>query len=272
MSLRRLVIEYTCDECSKPYVLSLADQYLGKALVGRYCAEHREKRMRAWETAEARNHDITLAYHRGQWLINSGIPPYYREKGFEGFDAKDMKELVADLKEYSENFPVEKKPASVRSLVIAARNNGVGKTHLACGILKNIIGRFTEIGREKCPYQFWPVSRVKQRVEDARRFSNEENTQDVFRDFATMWLLVLDDLGKEKLVGADAAFVYETYYTILNERYNAGLPVILTSNLGMEPWGKGEMGLEDLIGKAGCSRLMEMTGGKQHVVVGQDRR
>jgi hypothetical protein len=46
-----------------------------------------------------------------------------------------------------------------------------------------------------------------------------KSSNDVGIDFATMGLLVLDDVGKEKLEGADAAFTYEIYYTIINERY-----------------------------------------------------
>ena len=52
--------------------------------------------------------------------------------------------------------------------------------------------------------------------------------------------------GIKRLAGADAAFTYDMYYTIINERYDAQLPVILTSNLHFEPWAGGGLSLATL--------------------------
>ena len=96
--------------------------------------------------------------------------------------------------------------------------------------------------------------------------------EEVYRDFATVRLLLIDDVGKEKLDGADTAFIQEAYFTIINERYNANLPIILTSNLNFDPWVPGGLCLENIMGRAAVSRLMEMTLGTAYIIEGEDRR
>ena len=88
-----------------------------------------------------------------------------------------------------------------------------------------------------------------------------------------MWLLVLDDVGKEQLTGAEATFSHEMYYNIINTRYNADLPLVITTNLNFSPWrNDGGPDLVDLMGPGAVSRLVEMTGGQVYIIDGEDRR
>ncbi|HLA39635.1 MAG TPA: ATP-binding protein [Candidatus Glassbacteria bacterium] len=265
-----------CEDCGNEhdcYAQALMESF-GTVRQPRLCPECREKARRLREVQQQSHHAASLAFTRQQWLCDQvrGIPERYRGKNFDGFDATGNEQRVSALRAYAESFPVDRPPKGIPSLLLAQAVVGVGKTHLACAILQTVAGRFDQLGREVCPYQFWPASRVKQRVFDAQRFGSKETLEAVYRDFASMWLLVLDDVGKEKLTGADAASTYEIYYTIINERYNANLPMIITSNLGFEPWQPEGLSLADLIGNAGVSRLMEMTGGQQYLIAGHDRR
>ena len=196
----------------------------------------------------------------------------FRSKDFTNFDLSGNEDPVSQLREYAETFPVDRRPKGAQSTLIVRDINGVGKTHLTCAILHTIIDRSTEIDREVCPYQFWPIYRIKQRLLDAQRFNGSETVAQVYADFASMWLLVIDDVGKDLPSGYEAAAAYEMYFTIINERYNAQLPVIISSNLAFAPWAPEGLCLQDLMGKACASRLMEMTGGVEYVIAGDDRR
>ena len=163
-------------------------------------------------------------------------------------------------------------PRGAESIILTSETNGVGKTMLACLLLKDLIGRFEEIGRERSPYQFWSVGDVKMRLKVAERFGSEETVEDVYRDYGSMWLLILDDVGKEQLTGAEASYAYEMYFQIINHRYNNDLPVVLTSNLSFEAWRPGGPTMVDLMGRASVSRLREMTRQREYVIEGEDRR
>lgn len=72
-------------------------------------------------------------------------------------------------------------------------------------------------------------------------------------------LLILDDLGSEKMTD----WVAETFYLILNRRYNDMLPTIVTSNLPVSA-------LAERIGDRTASRIVEMCDVVE--MVGDDRR
>ena len=158
--------------------------------------------------------------------------------------------------------------------MLASPENGVGKTMLASLILGTLIDRYPDMGREVCPYQFWSVNSIRMRLKAAERFGGRETVEDVYRDFTTMWLLIIDDVGKEQLGAgvASDAFSSEMYFNIIDQRYNHQLPLIMTSNLDFHPWNDGETSLVDLMGRASVSRLVEMTDGDTVVIEGSDRR
>lgn len=70
---------------------------------------------------------------------------------------------------------------------------------------------------------------------------------------STSQVLILDDLGKESAT----AYACERLFTIINDRYNAMLPVIVTSN-----YSRGEIArklTEGDVGRSIASRLVETT-------------
>ena len=269
-------VKATCDDCAQQYETSY-ERFVGSR-TRRYCRTCREVGDRAFQVERQELHQKSLAHQRSLWLEHPtiGIPSRYRRHRWEDFlfdQGGEANRRRLDLvRQYADEFPVEEYPAGVRSLVLASEMNGVGKTMLACLMLKHIIGRIDENRWERCPFQFWSVGAMKRRLRKAERFGSEESQEDVIRDFATMRLLVLDDVGKEQLTGSEAAFAYDMYFELINARYNAELPVVLTSNLNIHPWHREGQSLVDLMGRASVSRLVEMTKGQVLVIEGQDRR
>lgn len=72
-------------------------------------------------------------------------------------------------------------------------------------------------------------------------------------------LLIIDDVGAEKITD----WVAETFYLIVNERYNRMYPTIFTSNLPIKD-------LADRIGDRTASRIVEMCDTVE--LVGKDHR
>lgn len=271
----RLYVSIPCAECGGSSSFPL---YNG-TVVGRYCLTCREAQAKAFEDDRLERQAASLAYQRQVWLSDPqrGIPYRYADLTWDDFKydrgGEANRHPVAKIRRYAEGFPVDSVPKGAKSLLIASENNGCGKTMLATLLLRSIVDRYTDWARERCPYQFWTTTNIKLRLRSAERFGSQENPEDVYRDFTTMWLLVMDDVGKEQLAGAEAAYAYEMYFTIINARYNAGLPVVVTSNLNVTPWRHdGGPDLLDLMGRGSVSRLVEMTEGQVYVISGEDRR
>ena len=98
---------------------------------------------------------------------------------------------------------------------------GVGKSHLASAALYASV-------HEK-PGRFWSFARLllhirRQAFDDAGPRWSEEYVLQPFTDGRA--LLVLDDVGAEKLT----TWAQQTLYGVLNARYEAGLPTIVTTN------------------------------------------
>jgi DNA replication protein DnaC len=99
--------------------------------------------------------------------------------------------------------------------------NGVGKTHLAVGILKAVI-------REKGARAFFFETReLLREVRNTYNDSVRTTESEILRPVLEADLLVLDDLGSEKT----SEWVQETLGLVVNTRYNAKRPTIFTSNL-----------------------------------------
>lgn len=62
-------------------------------------------------------------------------------------------------------------------------------------------------------------------------------------------------------------------YHIIDERYNAELPMVVTTNYTMEGlWLRLTVGKNDITAQAIVSRLYEMCGGAPYFIEGGDRR
>ena len=263
-----------CADCGEEFSPIV---YPGLAVLD-YCASCRDRRREEQEVDHQRRLQEGLARDRMGWITDHqrGIPPKYQNLTWDDFrfdrGGEGNREKVQELREYAATFPVEGPTHGTRSLVLARDQWGVGKTMLACLVLKDIINRFEQRGRERCPFHFCPITRVKMRLRAAERYGGTESVEKVYEELTTTWLLVLDDVGKERLEGADLSLVHEMYFHILNERYNLELPVIITSNVGFSPWAEGGVTLQEIMGGAAADRLIGMAGGTAYIIEGESWR
>jgi DNA replication protein DnaC len=126
--------------------------------------------------------------------------------------------------------------------------HGVGKTHLAVGILKATIRKKGARG------YFFETRELLKLVRDTYNRSVEETEMDVLDPVLKADLLVLDDLGAER----SSEWVQETLGLVVNTRYNARRPTVFTSNLVDSPDNTDPRSFIFQLGARTRSRLIEM--------------
>jgi DNA replication protein DnaC len=150
-------------------------------------------------------------------LRGARIPARYARCELDNFEHGISSQLLAwrSARAFVDAFPV------VDRGLLMYGPNGVGKTHLAVGILKAVI-------REKgARGYFFETRDLLREVRNTYNNSVDATESDVLRPVFEADLLVLDDLGAEKT----SEWVQETLGLVVNTRYNAKRPTIFTSNL-----------------------------------------
>lgn len=166
--------------------------------------------------------------HIRKW---SNIPKRYRNAKFEP-KSEQQKLLVTKLRE---NFN-GKKPEEIRDVVVYG-SVGAGKTHIACGYLNAMI----EAG-VYCRY-------VTQHELLEHYFRKNYTMFDGFKKVA---ILVIDELGKRKLVD----WQLEQLEELLSYRYNEMLPTVLITNL-KEKSDDGSLDFKAFVGERIVDRLRD---------------
>lgn len=117
---------------------------------------------------------------------------------------------------------------------------GSGKTHAAYAIFKKLKEANVAVRFHNTTELIFEIRRDFER--DAY---NKTRLDERLPDYEG--ILILDDIGAERLTD----FVLETFYLIVNTRYNQQLPTIFTSNLPISE-------LAERIGDRAASRIVEM--------------
>ncbi len=190
-------------------------------------------------------------------LAEAKIPKRYEHCDLESYIPNDatQKSAKADIVRFLERYPL----IDVGLLLLGSC--GVGKTHLAVSLLKDVI---LEKGDGGLFYDFRDLLRE---IQGSWNSVSQSSELEVLRPVLEARVLVLDELGSNK----PTDWVRETVAYIINCRYNDKKLTIFTSNyldtpssteLGDES-GRGatrtrEESLTDRIGARLRSRLYEM--------------
>ncbi len=136
---------------------------------------------------------------------------------------------------------------------------GVGKTHLAAATLKATMAAYG------VPGKFWDMSdlltQVKRTFQRSKDAGEDESESALVKEFADVDVLVVDELGGERL----SEWAWSEVNLLLNARYNAQgdkprITIFTTNipNLGQGEGNRGAETLGDRIGARMFSRLQEM--------------
>src|SRR5690349_15279768 len=180
-------------------------------------------------------------------MADARVPRRYHHctlDDFVTYDNDTLEDALSRSRQMAKQFPV------IERGLFFVGDPGVGKTHLAVAILRQVI--LTRGARGI----FYDTRDLLKLIRGT--YSNEVKTTelDVLKPVMDADLLVLDDLGAEKT----SEWVEETLNLIVNTRYNERRTTIFTSNYPDLPpdTNPGVVTLHDRIGFRMRSRLHEM--------------
>ncbi len=188
-----------------------------------------------------------------QLFRRARIPDRYITKDFRAYnpDPKypSQTEAVTSSIQFVESFP------EVPRGLLFSGPCGVGKTHLAVAVLKDLVLE------KQVSVRFVDETELLRRLQYSFGPDSPETEREVLRPLYSAELLVWDDLG----AGRPTEWVAETIRTILNFRYTRQKQIVLTTNLPLKPAGSGyaenlgrEQNLAERISAPLYSRIMEM--------------
>ena len=198
-------------------------------------------------------------YYQGL-IDRAGIPKRYADKGIDNFEGNQ--ELI------DKNIKAILKGDSI----FIGGKCGTGKTHLAIGLLKKWAREYTinKITEENMDHSELMLTTFTGRMKflasvdlflelKATFNSRSEDELDVIKKYTQCSLLLIDDVGSEKI----SDWSRQIFYLLIDRRYREVKPTIITSNLSL-----GQ--IAELIDERISSRICEM--GIVTELTGKDRR
>lgn len=176
--------------------------------------------------------------------INGIELPLIKNMIFENFDAEALDLTSNQRTSLQEAYRLAKQFAqSPEDWLVFLGGNGCGKTHLAAAIA-NYRKRLGQ------PVLFVVVPDLLDLIRSG--FSTESNlAYELMERLKKERLLILDDFGTE----ASTAWSQEKLYQLINYRYNARLPTVITSNFKLD---QIEPRFESRLGDSSLSTVIEI--------------
>ena len=227
-------IDYYCDRLrgKEMYWQPTIKIVAGKAIIGR-------ERCPRWR------------FYLNDLCARAGIAKIYRGKTFADYQVTaDNREVVQMAKWYVEKYPEYPE----KSGLYFYGGTGTGKTLLASIITRELLSAGHKVIFGDVPSL---LRKIKERFDVETRMNYDDNiTAHMIQEkYQNCEVLVLDDIGAGYVTPWSVGILYE----IINERYNANLRTIVTSNFDLETLEKvlKVKGEEWQVNRI-CSRLDEM--------------
>ena len=230
-----------CGKCRTP---KQCEMELGGRIIKPYCMCRCEAEGYEREKEEKRKAE---RMHRLDMMRRTGLPDAeMRNWTFQNDDGGNEK-IMDVMKRYVANFP---RMLEFGKGLMLCGSVGTGKSYAAASVANALIDAGT-------PCMMTNFSRMVNIINSS--FEGRQKYIDSLNDFD---LLIIDDLAAER----DTEFMAEQIMNIIDARYRAGLPLIVTTNLTAQELS----GTTDIRKQRVFSRLIEMC--VPITVTGRDRR
>jgi DNA replication protein DnaC len=177
-------------------------------------------------------------------LERAGVPEAYRDAEIHSLELGNGNPTLTDALITCSSW-ITAYPNSVRPGLLLVGSCGVGKTHLACAVLRALLERGVD-----CLYLDYLES-----LEAMREGMKTGQGRQLIQAACSAEVLLWDDIGAQRATD----WTEDTVTTIVNHRYNHKQSMILTTNLSdREDPRKMIDTLSDRIGSRSVSRLMEV--------------
>lgn len=197
-----------CGECHTPKEMVLKEFFEGKKV--RIPCEH----IKAQKVAErAKEEAAELARYAEETRRKAFPSERMMQYRFENDDGTNLK-LTNALKTYAKDF---RKYRDEGMGLLLYGSCGTGKTFSACQTANALIDAGFTV-------KFTTFSDIKAQL--LATYDKEE----IYHALNSCHLLVIDDMGIE----GNGNFTKETVYKVINDRYQLGRPMLITTNLSMD--------------------------------------
>jgi len=239
-------LEKTCPDCGKPLRAVFMDHPAYLAATGKsphwaelpceFCERNRvlaEIEVRAGAGERDR---------LGRLLEDSMLQRRFVGKSFENFslygEHQDRQvKILAYVKTFADDFARHRETGT---WLLFVGNTGTGKGHLCAAIINRII-------QSGWSALFTKTPRLLREIKETFNRDAEVTQSEILRRMGDLDLLVIDEVGVQFGTDTERMILYE----VLDLRYEAMLPVILTSNV------RNLKTLEKLLGERIIDRLFE---------------
>jgi len=161
-------------------------------------------------------------------LAAAGIPPRYQHCKISSFQTSSQSPRMQKLlmgarkiaQDYVDNFVLLEDQGFRQSGLLFIGPPGVGKTHLAVGVLIDLIERHRVHGR------FAEFTSLIHQIQATFDPGSPESKREILDPLLDAELLVLDELGAQK----PTPWVRDILYLMINHRYTRRLPTLFTTN------------------------------------------
>lgn len=158
---------------------------------------------------------------------DSGMSARFLRRTFDTFQpTNENQRALRVCMQYADTFKdklPQHNPDPGRNGLFITGPVGTGKTHLVAAISNRLMEEGTAV---ICMTMIDLLDRIKQTYEQQRQHGNEPNESKILSTYKTVPLLVIDDMGKEPAT----KWAVSKIYAIINARYEAYLPTIITTN------------------------------------------
>ncbi|MGO9650399.1 MAG: ATP-binding protein [Terriglobales bacterium] len=162
--------------------------------------------------------DCRLQERTQALLTAARIPKRYEHCELSNFEFEGPYRSLAPARMAACRF-VEEYPVDNTGLLLVG-DVGVGKTHLAVGIIKELISS------KGIPCLFYDYRELLKQIQNSYNQSVQATELEVLRPVFETEIVVLDELGAVK----PTQWVWDTVSLILNTRYNDNRTTVITTN------------------------------------------
>jgi DNA replication protein DnaC len=150
--------------------------------------------------------------------MNTYLPQEWNPKIPPRFEKAVYEHVPENIRQLFETMKTTRKGIYIHGKV------GTGKTHIAYALYRNAVQKAHAYGR------FWNTTELLRdiRLDFDRGAYDKHRTEEELMKYDG--ILFLDDIGAEK----NSDWATETFYMVINKRYNDQLPMVFTSNLSIK--------------------------------------
>jgi DNA replication protein DnaC len=185
---------------------------------------------------------------RAKWLESSRIPSRYEKCSFQNYYPIQGKFYANQLSAFKYAYTLARDFPAVDQGLLFMGPVGVGKTHMAVAILRELIEK------KGLSCLFYEFGALLKEIQNSYNPISQTSELKVLEPVFNAEVLVLDELGASK----PTDWVRDTMMQIINTRYNNRKLTIFTTNYFDGRRSERDETLEDRIGVRLRSRLFEM--------------